>query len=66
MWFSTVRSEIESSWAIWRLVSPPPTSSAISCWRQVRVSVFWSVCVFRLLPDRPTFEPALTYEQEDG
>src|SRR5215216_3373848 len=26
----------------------------------------WSVCVFCLLPDAPTFEPALTYEQEDG
>ena len=24
------------------------------------------VCVFPLLPDTPTFEPALTYEQEDG
>ncbi len=24
------------------------------------------ICVFRLLPNTPTFEPALTYEQEDG
>jgi hypothetical protein len=23
------------------------------------------ICVFRLLPDRPTFESTLTYEQED-
>ena len=23
-------------------------------------------CVFRLLADRPTLEPALTYEREDG
>ena len=25
----------------------------------------WSVCAIRLLPDTPTFEAALTYEQED-
>jgi hypothetical protein len=24
------------------------------------------ICVFLLLPDTPTFEAALTYEQEDG
>ena len=24
------------------------------------------ICVFGLLPDRPTFEPTLTLEQEDG
>jgi hypothetical protein len=24
------------------------------------------ICVFLLLPDRPTFEPTLTLEQEDG
>jgi quercetin dioxygenase-like cupin family protein len=26
----------------------------------------WLVCVFRLLPDTPTFEPAVSYEKEDG
>jgi uncharacterized membrane protein YccC len=38
MWFSTVRSEIVSSKAIWRLVSPRATRSAISCSRVVSLS----------------------------
>ena len=38
-WFAAVRSEIESSLAIWRLVSPRATRRAITCSLAVSLSV---------------------------
>src|SRR5215208_1215502 len=38
MWFSIVRSERWSSWAMWRLENPRATKAATSCSRLVRGS----------------------------
>jgi hypothetical protein len=40
MWVAAVCSEMESSEANWRLVSPRATSASISSWRRVRVASY--------------------------
>ena len=43
-----------------------PATASIPQKKRGEKGVVVGICVFGLLPDRPTFESTLTYEKEDG
>jgi hypothetical protein len=57
-------------WKFWALKRARGASGAtgylLSPKKLGEKGVVLGICAIRLLPDRPTSEPTLTYEQEDG
>jgi hypothetical protein len=43
-----------------------PATASIPQEKMGEKGVVLGICVFRLIPDTSTLEPALTYEREDG